>query len=404
MAQCLHPALPSGVHLKALEVYTVLFQNIGLDNLSKDLFLYANGLFPLLANAALSVKPILISIYETYFIPLRQSLRPCLTGLILGILPGLEEGSDFYSRTFNLLKSICIAQSDITIDPAINLIEWAPAQIADDQHFYTCLWSAIVSQSAIRFPAIQFILANYENKKKTSTSLNDQILYLIGNSSDLMINAICCCLQDPNSLVQRSVLDFINLCLPIDTNQINNEDKLQLIVVAIHVVLRRDMSLNRRIYSWLMGSSSSSANSSNNTSNATTPVSSTPPQATKFEDFELKVQEHNFFNSYSKNLLVNGIKMLLNNKKDGGVYYLVNDELSSFYSSGGLMSSSGTTGSTQTGSAHASPSTAATLKILKIVSNLVERQEIGQAIIDDILLDLLFYVYRECCSLMVQGK
>jgi hypothetical protein len=33
------------------------------------------------------------------------------------------------------------------------------------------------------------------------------------------------------------------------------------------------------------------------------------------------------------------------------------------------------------------------------VSNLVERQEIGQAIIDDILLDLLNYVYRECASL-----
>ena len=112
LAQCLHPALPSGVHLKALEVYTVLFQNIGIENLGKDLFLYSSGLFPLLANAALSVKPVLLGIYETYFLPLRQALRPCLIGLILGILPGLEEGSDFYLRTFNLLKSICIAQSE----------------------------------------------------------------------------------------------------------------------------------------------------------------------------------------------------------------------------------------------------------------------------------------------------
>lgn len=46
-----------------------------------------------------------------------------------------------------------------------------------------------------------------------------------------------------------------------------------------------------------------------------------------------------------------------------------------------------------------STQTTTTLKLLKIVSNLVERQEIGQAIIDDILLDLLNYVYRECSSL-----
>jgi hypothetical protein len=86
LAQCLHPALPSGVHLKALEVYTVLFQNIGPENLSKDIFLYSSGLFPLLANAALSVKPILLNIYETYFLPLKQALRPCLTGLLIGII------------------------------------------------------------------------------------------------------------------------------------------------------------------------------------------------------------------------------------------------------------------------------------------------------------------------------
>ena len=198
LAQCLHPALPSGVHLKALEVYTVLFQNIGVENLSKDLFLYSSGLFPLLANAALSVKPVLLGIYETYFLPLKQALRPCLIGLISGIMPGLEEGSDFYTRTFNLLKNICIAQSDTgslsrTVAASMNSIDSAASnasanQIAEDKYFYTALWSAIVTQSSIRFPAIIFILENYEKKhRKSSTkdarqdskSDNDQ-LYLIG--------------------------------------------------------------------------------------------------------------------------------------------------------------------------------------------------------------------------------
>ena len=173
LAQCLHPALPSGVHLKALEVYTVLFQNIGAENLSKDIFLYASGLFPLLANAALSVKPVLLSIYETYFLPLKQALRPCLTGLIIGLLPGLEEGSDFYARSFNLLKSLCLAQSEASSKQkgdtsSLDTVSINSTNtIAEDKYFYTCLWSAVVSQSSIRFPAIQFVLANYESKKKT---------------------------------------------------------------------------------------------------------------------------------------------------------------------------------------------------------------------------------------------
>ena len=196
LAQCLHPALPSGVHLKALEVYTVLFQNIGTENLSKDLFLYSSGLFPLLANAALSVKPVLLGIYETYFLPLKQSLRPCLIGLILGILPGLEEGSDSYTRTFNLLKNICIAQSEANkpnysreTSVATSLSSFdsnssnlsSMTSIAEDKYFYTCLWSAIVSQSFVRFPAITFILENYEKKCRIK---NNQQKQIVDNNSD----------------------------------------------------------------------------------------------------------------------------------------------------------------------------------------------------------------------------
>lgn len=40
LAQCLHPALPSGVHRKALETYEVIFKIIGPKRLAKDLFLY----------------------------------------------------------------------------------------------------------------------------------------------------------------------------------------------------------------------------------------------------------------------------------------------------------------------------------------------------------------------------
>lgn len=36
----MHPALPSGVHLKALETYAVIFSKIGPERLATELFIY----------------------------------------------------------------------------------------------------------------------------------------------------------------------------------------------------------------------------------------------------------------------------------------------------------------------------------------------------------------------------
>lgn len=45
LAQCMHPALPSGVHLKALETYDVIFKCMGTNRLSHELFIYSAGIF-----------------------------------------------------------------------------------------------------------------------------------------------------------------------------------------------------------------------------------------------------------------------------------------------------------------------------------------------------------------------
>ena len=43
LAQCMHPALPGGVHLKALETYDIIFKCIGTERLSQELFIYSAG-------------------------------------------------------------------------------------------------------------------------------------------------------------------------------------------------------------------------------------------------------------------------------------------------------------------------------------------------------------------------
>ena len=127
------------------------------------------------------------------------------------------------------------------------------------------------------------------------------------------------------------------------------------------------------------------------------------PAATLTKDSE------NYFNQHAKSLLIAAIKMLLNKKDSAAILYLLSEDSTTGISSSRASISQNsaakysTTTSALQNSAWSSASTIKTLKILKIVSNLVERQEIGHAIIDEILLDLLFYVYKECNSLITFG-
>lgn len=220
LAQCMHPALPSGVHLKALETYDIIFKCIGLNRLSQELFIYSAGLFPLLGHAAMNVKPVLLTIYETHFVPLGQRLRPGLNGFLTGILPGLEEGSDYYERIDQLLMKVCDG--------------------VEKSFFYGCLWKCIMSNPSIRLPAICFIISHF-NKKLT---MEDQ-LYIIGTDIDTMVHAICSSLQDSSVLVQRCALDLLLIGFPVYNSQLVSSDMIKIVTSAVTVVLRRDMSLNR---------------------------------------------------------------------------------------------------------------------------------------------------------------
>ena len=225
LAQCLHPALPSGVHLKALETYDLIFRCIGTDRLIQELYIYSKGLFPLLSHAAINVKPALLEIYQTHFVPLGDRLRLALDGFVIAVLPGLEEGSDYYAKTESLLKQVCDG--------------------VGRDHFYTAIWRCILQVPSVRLSAICFVTATF-NKKK---SLEDQ-LYIMGTSIDTLVNGICNSLLDPNVLVQRSILDLLITTFPMHNRQILKQDMISIITAAVTVLLRRDISLNRRLFAW----------------------------------------------------------------------------------------------------------------------------------------------------------
>ncbi|CAL7952170.1 unnamed protein product [Xylocopa violacea] len=290
---------------------------MGTNRLSHELFIYSAGLFPLLGHAAMNVRPSLLTVYETHFVPLGERLRPGLSGFLSGVLLGLEDGSDHFDRTNSLLEKVC--------------------EGVGPEHFYACLWDCLASNSGIRLPAISFVLTHF-NKKLPM----EEQKYIMGTDTNIMVTALSAGVQDSSVLVQRSALDLLLVGFPVHNSQLTHEQMVSLVTAALVTILRRDMSLNRRLFAWLLGTEVSTsilkrktnAKVSDNTEHTST-----------------------YFDIYSKDMLIEAIKSLLKN---------VCEE---------------------------SPQD---LKPYRILVSLLEKTDIGPIILDDILYEVFRTFYNAC--------
>lgn len=286
LAQCLHPDLPNGVQLKALETYDLLFKAIGSDNLMQELSKFSNGLFPLLSHADLNVKPALLKLYEVHFLPLNERLRPALDGFLIATLHGLEENTDFYQRTDDLLMKVC-------------------AGVGPD-FFYGSLWRCILIDPSVRLHGMNFLITHF-NKKRPLESQQ----HILGNSSEALIEAICVSLLDVrNVLVQRAALDLLLCCFPLHNQQILRHEMIKLATGAVTVLLRRDTSLSRRLLAWIFNLDSSVGKKATNLAiYGTNPSNSANSSQTSNEPRKTREQREKerkitYFNEYARPLLL----------------------------------------------------------------------------------------------------
>uniref|UniRef100_A0A671RTL5 Protein dopey-1-like n=1 Tax=Sinocyclocheilus anshuiensis TaxID=1608454 RepID=A0A671RTL5_9TELE len=298
-----------------------IFSFIGRD-CPRMIFLLHSGLFPLLSNAAMSVKPVLLGLYETYYLPLGKTLKPGLQGLLTGVLPGLEEGSEYYDRTNTLLEKVAAA--------------------VEQPAFYSALWGSILTSPAVRLPGVSFVLLHLNRK----LSMEDQ-LYIIGSDIELMVEAVSTSVQDSSVLVQRSTLDLILFCFPFHMSQATRPDMIRILSAALHVVLRRDMSLNRRLYAWLLGFDNNGVQAG--------------PRSTRLSNPEEHVTH--YFNTYSKDMLVQAMVGILQGKARGGEEESI------------LMHD---------------------LKPFRILISLLDKPELGPAILEDILIEVFRTLHTQC--------
>ncbi|EJC98757.1 uncharacterized protein FOMMEDRAFT_170958 [Fomitiporia mediterranea MF3/22] len=232
LSQCLIPALPSGVHQRALDVYSHILSVLGPDGLKRDLPLWSSGLFPFFEYAATNVKPVLLGLFEKYYVPLQAELRPIMRAFILALLPGLEEEtSESFEQVMDLLDQLSKA-----VSPAF---------------FLQNIWLVMLTTQVPRAYCLTYL-----SRRLPRLDANKDIAPIVGRDIGLMLRAFAAALGDDNLLVQRGALDLLLTSLRLEGAALtaaSAADRSLLMRAATGVVLRRDLSLNRRLFAWLLG-------------------------------------------------------------------------------------------------------------------------------------------------------
>ncbi|KAK6443743.1 hypothetical protein LTR95_000570 [Oleoguttula sp. CCFEE 5521] len=260
LAQCLSPALPSGVHQKALEIYGYIFETFGTPHVAEYLSDYLSGLSTVLSFASLSVRPALYGILEKYIVVLSHDVkRPAMKSLILSMLPALEEEtSEDFERAFDIMQTL-------ELGPASHSPR-SSATREDTGFFWQCMFLAILTGASRRQGALNYLvrqLPSFSGLPTTSPgsdALSAEAESAIAPEPGLLVRGFATGLSDSQALVQRGFLDLLVSHLPLNSPvlqaRVASREIDRLMMAATGIALRRDMSLNRRLWTWLLGSDS----------------------------------------------------------------------------------------------------------------------------------------------------
>ncbi|KAK1240918.1 hypothetical protein MKX07_006351 [Trichoderma sp. CBMAI-0711] len=325
LSQCLNPSLPSGVHQKALEVYNYVFETIGKDGLSRDLPLYLPGLAPTLSFASLSVRSPYLDVLERHFTGIdSRSLRPAMKSIILALLPGLEdETSEDFDRTLRLVGSFKEA-----IRPADSVV-LTEQHASGDDFFWQCFFLASVTSHSRRAGALAYLIRNLPRlggdasagasagdigQRNVDGSFNGEIAAIVTTPEPgLLVRCFASGLSDEQLLIQRGFLDLLVSHLPLNSHVLQSQVKpgdLELLLkAAVGVVTRRDMSLNRRLWAWLLGPEPTG---NENEHNPELHSNADGPQA-------LLSSRTSYFEQYGLQTLTKSLLEMITDTKHGGV-------------------------------------------------------------------------------------
>lgn len=188
-----------------------------------------------------------------------------MKSFILALLPGLEEETgEFFEKVSNRhLARFVILTSRFQV---LSLLDRLSGTVSP-AFFFQNIWLVMLTTPSARGTALNLLGRRLPRLNAeegvvwchlfvSCSNRRVDITTIIGRDIGLMIRAFAAALEDDNLLVRRGALDLLHQSMRVDSAAIRkaqSDDRTILMRAATSVVLRRDLSLNRRLYTWLLG-------------------------------------------------------------------------------------------------------------------------------------------------------
>ena len=246
LAQCLNPEFPNGVHEVVLDIYKILITNIMVKQdmqLMDNLALYASGLFPFFSHASLQNKnKFLNDIIKNNLLSINpDELTLCFPGLLASLIPGLDDNNE------STTKLIYQAFEDFLV------------KLDNKQTFFGSYWTLLLRNKQLRTSGIKYLIGNIikyvDLRQKPIEEQKIIIDNYYPNINTTVINALCEIIKDEDIPTVRNGMDFILTRFPLskENDIIDDNAKINLIINALHLLIRNESSVIRRLNNWILG-------------------------------------------------------------------------------------------------------------------------------------------------------
>ena len=246
-------------------------------------------------------------------------LRSALKAIALALLPGLEEEtSEEFERTLSLLNNF---RSAVGQGFERNVTH---SNVSGDQYYWQSLFLASLTSPSRRQGALAYMVrelpplgtpmrsrsgsnqAEESEMRDTGNKLPPQVEAVTTPEPGLLIRCFAAGLQDEQLLIQRGFLDLLVTHLPLHSavlrQKVVSRDLELLVAAAAAVVVRREMSLNRRLWTWFLGPETSSGADD---SSPSSPDSS--PSIAPAKSKNLQLSQTEYFERYGLAPLVSSV-------------------------------------------------------------------------------------------------
>lgn len=254
LSLCLTASLPNGVHQKTLGLYDAIFMALTKETFNQQAALWIPGLFPLFNYCSVQVKPQIVSIFKQHFLATANShnLHRMSKPFILSLLPGLDD------------------ENSEVFQDVIDLMDHFKLRLDDDAHFWECMLLSIITNPDKRLGAYFWCVRRLPMFTSIKHSHNDSVVFsdeaqaCLASAPGLVVRAFASVIGAPSSsdpsggiFVARGFFDLLLSHLPLDSDLLNKvalpADKEMLVMACCRAALKKDMSLTRRLWSWLLG-------------------------------------------------------------------------------------------------------------------------------------------------------